>query len=369
MVPSVTVINNARQRGYTLVELMVAITLGLLVVAGLVTVFVNNSQARNEIERSNQQIENGRYAMRLLADELRNAGYLAQFDPTPLATPAAKPDPCAIADAAGLAILRTALPIPVQGYDNPKPANPANVPSCLPSIDVKDNTDILVIRRASTCAVGDANCDAVVAGAPYFQASACSSATELSSFVATSYYALDTNTASLTLHKNDCLTAPPGTVAPYQQYRTHIYFIAKNDKSGDGIPTLKRAELGAGGFTIVPLVEGIENMQIEYGIDTAGNTGAPAVFTANPDGYPPPPATPCAGATCVGYWRNTVAAKIYLLVRNTTTSPGYSDSKTYYLGLNANGTDNTAGPFSDGYKRHAYASVVRLNNTAGRLTP
>jgi type IV pilus assembly protein PilW len=258
----------------------------------------------------------------------------------------------------------------VQGYDNGTSA-----PACLS--DVMAGTDILVIRRASTCAVGDTNCDAPIAGAPYFQASACGSPAELRSTNVTNYYALDTNrdpaTTRLTLHKKDC--NPPttaGTLAPYHQYRTHIYFVANNDKPGDGIPTLKRAELGASGFTIVPLVEGIQNLQIEYGIDgvdtTTGAlvtpTGTPAVYTADPDSY-----KACAAATCIGYWRNTVAAKINLLARNTNLAAGYQDSKIYSLGLNADGSANTVGPFNNGYKRHVYVSVVRLNNPAGRNTP
>ncbi|GAB7546169.1 PilW family protein [Cupriavidus sp. 8B] len=334
---------------------MVAITLGLLIVAGLATLFDTNSRARNEIERANQQVENGRYAMQLLTDDLRNAGYLAEFNPLLLATPATKPDPCATA----LTTLKVALPIAVQGYDNG-----AIVPTCLS--DVRTGTDIVVIRRASTCAVGDTDCDALVAGVPYFQASGCSSATELASASVANYYTLDTNSANLTLHQKDCNPpTTPGTQAPYHQYRTHIYFIANNDKSGDGIPTLKRAELGATGFTIVPLVEGIENLQIEYGIDTAApSTGVPAVFTPDPDSY-----NSCTGVTCVGYWRNTVAAKVNLLARNTTRTAGYSDGKTYSLGLKVDGTANSVGPFNDAYKRHAYEATVRLNNTAGRNTP
>ena len=341
--------NTRNSNGYTIIELMVAIALGLLILAGLTTIFESNIRARSEIERASQQADNGRYALQLLADELRNAGYLAEFNPRPLTTPATKSDPCATA----LTTLNTALPLAVQGYDNG-----ANAPTCLS--DVKTGTDILVVRRASTCAVGDANCDAQINGAPYFQASGCSSATELSSANVANYYALDTNPANLTLHQKDC-----ATLAAIHQYRTHIYFVANNDKSGDGIPTLKRAELSASGFSIVPLVEGIEKLQLEYGIDTSVPTsGAPAVFTADPDSY-----NGCTGATCVGYWRNTVAAKIYLLARNTTASAGYADGKTYSLGLKADGTPNTTGPFNDQYKRHAYESTVRLNNTAGRNTP
>jgi prepilin-type N-terminal cleavage/methylation domain len=361
------------QSGYTIIELMIAITLGLLLLAGLTTVFVQNNQSSNEIERVNQQAENGRYAMQLLTSDLSNAGYLAEFNPTALTTPIAKPDPCLTT----VSDLKSALPLAIQGYDNDNVTS--STLSCIS--DLRAGTDILVVRRASNCAVGDAGCDAVVSGTPYFQASTCSSAAELSSSNISNYYVLDTNTANLTLHKKDC--NPPttaGTIAPYHQYLTHIYFIANNDKTGDGIPTLKRAELGSSGFTIIPLVEGIENLQTEYGIDginTDGTvstiTGSPAVFKADPDSL-----HSCNSAstpTCTFYWRNTVAAKIYLLARNLTTTAGYNDQKTYYLGLKADGTVNSVSSSSDAvaypsaYKRHVYTSVVRLNNVAGRNTP
>ncbi|MBC7453122.1 MAG: PilW family protein [Massilia sp.] len=333
-----------------MIEMMVALAISLVLLMGLSSIFVSSLRSGAEIERANQQIENGRYAIQLLSDDLRNAGQLAGFSPGPLATPALKPDPCAT----DLATLKAALPIAVQGYDNA-----AVVPSCIS--DVLAGTDILVIRRASTCAIGEANCDAAVAGAPYFQASGCSSATELSSTNATNYFALDTATTNLILHQKDCVTP-----AAVYRYRTHIYFVAANDKLGDGIPTLKRAELGVAGFTIVPLVAGIQNLQIEYGIDSAvPTTGTPALYTADPDSV-----GSCAGLACVTYWRNTVAAKVIVLARNTSLSSGYTDKqKVYSLGQKFNGSAHTVGPFDDGYRRHLYQAVVRLNNTAGRNTP
>jgi type IV pilus assembly protein PilW len=343
-----------QQSGYTIIELMIAITISLIILASLVAIFANNSRTRAEIERANQQTENGRYALQLITDDLHNAGYFAEFDPTPLPTPTTKPDPCDTS----VAGLNSALPIAVQGYDNG-----AGAPTCL--VDVRAGTDILVVRHASTCAVGSAGCDTNVPNAAYFQTSGCNSPTELASGNPATYYVLDTNAASFTLHKKDCVT-----LANQYQYRTNIYFVANNDNAGDGIPTLKRAELGlnSNSFSIVPLVEGIENIQIEYGIDTSvPTTGTPAVYNANPDTF-----NAACGTTpsiCVGYWRNVVAAKINVLARNTTTTQGYVDNKVYTLGLNAAGTVNTVGPFNDAYKRHANESVVKLNNPSGRNTP
>jgi type IV pilus assembly protein PilW len=340
--------------GYTLVELMVSITIGLIILAALVTLFAGNSRERGEVERANEQTENGRYALQLLSEDLRDAGYLASFNPGTVAgpnpqltIPVALPNPCAT----NVATLNSAMTLAVQGYDD---VTVANAPGCLQ--DVRPGTDVLVVRRASTCAVGDAGCDLQVAGDVYFQASG--SAAE---FTAGTYYVLDSNVASFNLHTKT------GAGAPIYQYRTHIYFVANDDKPGDGIPTLKRAELGAGAFNIVPLVEGIENLQLEYGLDTnVPTTGSPAVYTADPNSYNGCALTP---AVCVGYWRNTVAVQINVLARNQTATTGYTDSKTYTLGLSAAGAPNVVGPFNDSYKRHTYSTVARLYNTAGRNSP
>jgi type IV pilus assembly protein PilW len=340
-----------KQSGYTIIELMVAITISLIILSALVTMFAASSRERRAVERANQQTDDGQYALQLLSDDLRNAGYLATFNPgafsapnSQLTVPTALPNPCATT----VATLNSALLVPVQGYDNG-----ANAPACL--ADLRAGTDILVVRRSSTCSVGSAGCDPQVAGDAYFQASGCAN-----EFTANTFYVLDTNVGNLNLHLKDC-----ATVAPIYQYRTHIYFVANDDQAGDGIPTLKRAELGAGSFTTVSLVEGVDNLQIEYGLDTsAPTTGSPAVYTADPNTY-----NTCAPATCVSYWGNVVEVKLNLLTRDITPSQGYKDTKTYTLGLNAAGAPNTVGPFNDGYRRHIYYTVARVNNIAGRNSP
>ena len=52
-----------------------------------------------------------------------------------------------------------------------------------------------------------------------------------------------------------------------------------------------------------------------------------------------------------------------------TATQGYTDTKTYTLGLTAAGAPNVVGPFNDSFKRHAYSTVARLNNPASRNSP
>lgn len=341
--------NKTHQGGLSLIEMMISITLGLIILAGLTAIFTSSSRARTEIERANRQIENGRYALQLLSDDVRLAGYNAEFDSSAMSSPGALIDPCVTS----MVGLRDGLTLHVQGYDDA-----STIPSCLS--DVKSGTDILVIRRVSTCEAGVGDCDAVQANlVPYFQASLCGNATELdfpiidnSSYLG-HLYQLDVNSGSMTLHKRDCTT-----VAALHQYFTRIYFIANNNNPGDGIPTLKRAELGVGpAFSIVPMVDGIEDLQLQYGIDSPTIDGTPDSFSAAP--------------ATVDEWRSVVSVKINLLARNTQETQGYkttapSTTKTFFLGYDAGGSSIVRGPYADNYKRHAYQSEVRINNVAGR---
>ncbi len=372
-----------QQGGFSIIELMIAITLGLLVMAGMSAVFVNSSQARSEIERNNRQIESGRYAMSILADDLHMAGYLSSFDPYELIikpsspplgglTPmTSMPDPCNVTLTGNASSWINSFFFHVQGIDN---AASANIPSCL--TDVKLGSDILVVRRVSSCVAGPttaAGCDAAIAGVPYFQGSNCYVTGELatntgvtSSTDYLAHFALSTDTSATGLGKHaiNCTS-----IADYRRYIVRIYFVANNNVGTDGVPTLKRAELGVSStgiaqFNIVPLVEGIETIQFEYGMDT-DNDGRVDVFNASPGTY-----NTCIGAACVTNWLNSYVVKVNVLARNTEASPNFFDTKTYILGKLANGTtDNAFGPYNDAFKRHVFNSVVRLDNPAGRRLP
>ena len=257
-------------RGFTLVELMVGLALGLLVLLAVTTVFINVSSNRHDMEKTGRQIENGRYAMQLLQDDIANAGYFGEFDPRDVGAPPAKPDPCST----NVADLKAAILMHVQEYFA------ATKPSCV--TDVRTGTAILAIRRLQTCIAGDPNCDPATAGEIYMQSTLCND--EIANPLVSTHYAVAAQGSPLfNLHKRgtDCTTA---TAASLRKYVMHIYFIANNNNANDGIPTLKRVELSSGGFTIVPLVEGIENLGLEYLLDTNGD-GVPDAVTASPGAY------------------------------------------------------------------------------------
>lgn len=351
-----------RQRGLTLVELMVGIAIGLVVLAALSVLFANTSRTRVETERAGIKIDNGRHALDTLAADLQHAGFLAEFDPRSLAAPAARPAACETS----VATLQAALALPVLGQDNVA----AGALTCL-GADVVAGSDVVAVRRAATCTQGSPDCTALAAGMPAFQASSCSDPAELGGADVNNHYRLAAfpSAGAFTLRQRDCVAA-----AGIRRYLVRLYFIARNDRDGDGIPSLKRVELGAAGWSApVTLVQDIEALQVEWGLDTNGD-GAPDAYATDPDRYcatatPPVPAGAC--------WGLPVTARLHLLARNPAASPGYTDTRRYALGQAGHpttglvtGADATVGPFNDPRRRNVYERTVALQNvTARRFSP
>ena len=326
--------------GFSLIELMISIALGLLVLTALTGIFANTSRARAELDRTTQQIDNARYAVEVLSEDLQLAGFYGELSVNGIAVPGALPDPCSTT----AATWASAIPIHVQGYDQG-----VGVPACIPA-SIRAATDVVAIRRVRTCIAGAAGCDASVPAEPYLQVALCSTSPS-------SYLIGIASSTAFTLTQKDCVAA-----AGLRRYVVNIYFVSNNNGSGANVPTLKRLEFNGSTFTEVALVEGIERLQIEYGIDTDGD-GSPNTYTSDPTNFT---YTGCLNCSAPNNWANTVTAKLYVLARASDPSPGYVDTKTYQLGVDANGAPVTAGPFNDSYRRHTYSAALRLMNPSGR---
>jgi len=344
-----------RARGFSLVEFMIAMTIGLFLVAGLVYLIAETSRSRAEIERSSRQIENGRYAIDRLAEDLRHAGFYSEYFSVPAAGEAGFPAtltaaaPCA----ATIATLAAGMPLAIQAYDGGGSV-PSDLSGCLATADYKTDTDILVVRRASTTTKTKAVAAASDGTSPYIQTTPIDYKLDLGS---------NSGTFTLTFPSaNNTATVD----APVHRYMVRIYFVSKCnvpssgvasdpcDSAADGgipIPTLKVLELGPGpAFQKLAIAEGIEHLQFDFGIDDTGDGVADRVIMCDS-------ATPCTTAD----WSNVVAVQVNLVARNTETSPAYTDDKIYNLG--GKGYTAAAG---DQYRRHAYTLQARLNNIAMR---
>jgi type IV pilus assembly protein PilW len=377
---------NARQRGLSLIELMIAITLGLLVLAGLTTVFVTASESQRELQRSAQQIENGRYAMDVLSNDVNLAGFYGRY--SAYSDPAAIPDPCITGNEAALT---TSLRTPIQAF---LAADQSSIPSLagttcgtyLTAANLHPGSDILVIRRVETTTLrypGDGFTPAVTAADTmttnevYTQ----TNPKDVSLFFGAGTAVSDATPATV-LQRN-------GKAESVRKLRVHIYFVApcslpagaacsSSDDGGTPVPTLKRLELtvsgGARTFNVVPISEGIQAFKVELGIDNSPNA-VNACTTRKGDGAPDlylPNST--TAAISVADLAGVVSAKVWIIARSPQATPGFTDTKTYAVATPSTvlgagtvaGTGLTYGPYNDGYKRHAFFSELRAVNPSSR---
>ena len=320
---------SARQTGLSLVELMISVTIGLLLLLGVSTLIAQQSSSRSEMEKSSRQIENGRYAMQLLHDDIQLAGFYDGYSAATGVATAIPVDPCDTTTAnLGWNAVTPQVPVAIFGYAGA--ATDPTLTTCLNNYQA--NTGVLVIRRASTV---ETDAALAVAGTTYLQVSKCDKDT--APFVL--------GTSGYTLFGTKCTT-----LAKVRPYIVRIYYISRcsgnvcaNNIAVD-IPTLKMEEFVGGTRSTVPLVEGIQNMQLDYGIDTSGD-GAPDSYTTTLTAANAP---------------NVMTIRAHLLARNNEPTGGHTDTKTYNLGGVA------VGPFGDQFKRHVYSQLVRAINPSGR---
>ena len=320
----------ARQTGLSLVELMISLTIGLVLLLGISTLIVQQNSTRIETEKSSRQIENGRYAVQLLHDDIQLAGFYGDYSPAS-GVIWTTPDPCDTTDntanlgtTGNLGWNNSALSVPVAIFGYAGAGADPTPSSCLDNY--KPNTAVLVIRRASTVSNPVAS---AVANTTFLQVSRC--------FGVTTPFVLATS--GYTLRQRDCVT-----LAELRPYIVRIYYISSCSVCGvDTIPTLKMVEFVGGARNPVPLVEGIDNMQFDYGVDT-GTDGAPDIFTTAP-----------------ASWASVMAVRVNLLARNNEITANYNNTNTYNLG-----GAGIVGPFNDTYNRHAFSQLVRATNPSGR---
>ncbi|MEQ1593049.1 MAG: PilW family protein [Thiobacillaceae bacterium] len=73
-------LHSARQRGLSLVELMVALTIGLILLIALAYFFLGSRQLSRSHDDVSRMQESGRYALEILGKAIRQAGYRADAD-------------------------------------------------------------------------------------------------------------------------------------------------------------------------------------------------------------------------------------------------------------------------------------------------
>lgn len=307
----------ARLPGMSLIELMVALAIGLALTGAAIMIYLNNRHAWSVQNNLGLLQENGRFALQILREDIRLAGYWG-LNISPDTITNAEPIIMANECSSGWATRYTR---PVEAGNNSN----ADYAGCIPDSDHKQNTDILTLRRASSERV---DIDSITRSNMYLL----TSLTEGVVFMADRDAMLDEGVD---------LDASPSAV---HRVLAHAYYIRPfSGKKGDGIPTLMREVVSAGSVSAEPMVELVEDLQITFGLDSNGDGG---VDVYDNDGIPAEEAG------------KVVTIVVEILVRTADSEAGYNNTREYRIG-------DRVRSFNDGFRRQVFRDTVYLRNHRG----
>jgi type IV pilus assembly protein PilW len=339
-----------KQRGVNLVELMVASVIGLILIAGVLSIFVSSKMTYFSNEKMARLQENGRVALNLVSYDVRASGYSGCARAVPFTS-----------SLNSSTTLLWNYAIPLQGFENTGTATWAPTVGITLAPAAVDNSDIIVARtvRRDTIAMrvesdlagltSDPAVLTTMASAPTVgQIMMITDCTATSVFQVTGYTAGSPN--STIQHASGGSSPGNSTGELGNLYRagsrvaslqTVIYYVGNDPATGE--PALYR-QIGAGAAEL--LIEGVEAIQFAYGLDTNGDRLADQYVAANN----------------VTNWDNVLSVNYALLVRSEEIG-SQVDAKTYQL-LPAAAGGRTLGPFSDRRSRMVFTSTIALRNRA-----
>jgi type IV pilus assembly protein PilW len=333
-----------RAHGLTLVELMVAITVALILMAGVIQLFVGNKQAYRLQEGAALLNENARFARQQLEYALRMAGHWGGALPS-------ETQPAPVGDTgtlgcAGAPVYQAAIGamIGLEGFESTGTAaggsgNAPPLDCALSDYGYRPGTDVLAVRyagdaRLCMAAATEEACVAALettdGGIPVLVRTRVG-AGKSEIFRATdagTLYASSGSTANAALRfaaaAGDTLTNPDLTAT--HRFHYEIYFVthcgtrrgaARIDCSvrQNPTPTLARLRLEGQALVAEDLVEGVEALEMRFGLDDNGDYApdrfldATALRSADALGLD-------AAAGTKALWNRVVAVRVGLLIRN-----------------------------------------------------
>ena len=348
-----------RQRGVSLVELMVAMLLGLLLTAGVLQVFSGNSQAYRFNEALSRIQENGRFALDELTREIRMAGYLGCSNQTTsinnwLNAPPADFDPRLgiqgweaddTAPGEELTLAYAVAPVTT----NPGPWETNDDGPELPAFTARPGSDIVRVWRGdenvpriSSVATDsfDITGDHDFAAQDLLVLSDCRTADWVQACSISSSGSDDTvdiNTGC-TLGNTAPHEISVATGGEVSRIMGNIFYVSR--ESADAPPALYRSRLNSSAEAEEddPIVEGVESLQVLFGIDDTGNRRVERYVTAEnvPD------------------WRSVVSVRVSLLLVSTEDNIVDAPQPVFF-----NGTEQASG---DRRLRQVMTTTIALRN-------
>ena len=310
-----------KQLGLTLVELLIALGLGLVLSTGVVIVFIQNNRSSVQDGELARMLENGRYVMRAMAREIAMAGFWGKYLDVSTAT---NHSSVAIGQECGDGVNPWAMDLlNLEFLNDATVASTGATFACLPSADIVTGSDIIAIKRLADNEIADPS-------------------------VVTNQMYMRTNAVEAQMFLGGGAGTPPamtGTVTNWAYMPVIFYLRNYSFSTGDGIPSLCRAYLDNSSppdMATECLVEGVENLQLEFGVDD-DNDFIADYYTAAPTSTE---------------MLNSVAVRLYVLVRSLNELPNYTNDKVYTVG-----PANVAAA-NDGIFRRVFSTTIVLRNPA-----
>ncbi len=297
-------------RGLSLIELMIAITIGLALIAFMIRGFAASSSVSAVNSLVSEYQTNGRYALETLSREIRHASL------SPLLWDASQIDVSANAAAKDFGCGAGMTTLVRQGLSASNDSNPF-AGSCLAAGSDRKYArgDVLTLRRLGLNPVTTFN-----ANAPYAR---------------TSYG------AGRVFLGGETPAALPAPTFDYPAV-SDVYFINEFTNSANEspkVPALYRLTLSAGtNPVLIPelVASNVEHLQLQFGIvDASGN-----VRYADPSG--------------VTDWTQVITTRVWLLLR-ASTPEGDHESSSYTM------ADITYTP-ADRFRRVVLSSTIQVRN-------
>lgn len=264
------------QTGFGLVELMIAMTIGLILLGGIGYLYLGSRGAYRTTDNLSRMQENARYALDMMSRDIRMAGYLGcgNMASVPVRTIANSPVPQMNAGNALIGYSGGA------GWTNPSTV--AQVP----------NTDVISIMAAWSSGVNltgnvtpqnaniqvGSNPDGFQAGDVLVVTNCVNADVFRATSVSTSGGTIITLAHSSSSNSSNWLGSY-GNDAFVMRVNQYSYFIGTNPA---GNPALYRVGING---NAEELVENVQNLQIRYGLDTNGD-GAVDSYSTAPTNWP-----------------------------------------------------------------------------------
>lgn len=327
----------AAMRGLSLVELMVAMAIGIFLLAGAITVFGKTRDLYRTNDSAARLQETARYAMSTIEADLRMANYLGLMTRPDLVAngplldtanmPAVDPSYTLPADLSGYAATISScgnmwavkLPAYVEAIDDVYGF------ACAEYGSYQAGSDQLVVRRAATDVITNAQLAA--------------NNGRLKIRATRSQGALFAGT-----------TIPPDVVDGGQTRAlvAHGYYVDQSSEMDPAMPSLRRKQLDFAGAAPViidrEIVPGVQDLQIEFGADLDNDQNA--------DYFVQP-------GTAIPAGDQIVAVRVWLLVRAEQPELAFSDTRTYDY---ASRTGAAALTPNDAFRRVLITKTIALRN-------